>query len=152
MAFGPSVDDPHGHGGFVSSLNGACLSGGPLPDGVQVDVQSPSSGGRKRARDEAKVKAGVLDSSDVQTNRMLEALEKANAFSQERMRREEARAKVAEALVAVQNVDRQISTIKAMLEESGDLVDEEEQNDLRKQLLALCRKSLSMAAAGGSGV
>ena len=83
---------------------------------------------------------------------MLEALEKANAFSQERMRREEARAKVAEALVAVQNVDRQISTIKAMLEESGDLLDDEEKTDLRKQLLELRRKSLSMAAAGGSGV
>jgi hypothetical protein len=52
------------------------------------------------------------------------------------------------------NVERQISTIKAMLDESGDLMNDEEKSDLRKQLLMLRKKtrSLSMAACDdGSG-
>ena len=50
------------------------------------------------------------------------------------------------------NVERQISTIKAMLDESGDLMNDEERSDLRKQLYMLRKKSLSMAASDdGSG-
>ncbi len=42
--------------------------------------------------------------------------------------------------------------IKAMLDESGDLMNDEEKSDLRKQLLILRKKSLSMAASDdGSG-
>ena len=33
IAFGPSLDDPHGHGGFLSTRNGARLTYGPLTYG-----------------------------------------------------------------------------------------------------------------------
>ena len=35
--------------------------------------------------------------------------------------------------------------------QSGDLLEDDEKNDLSEQLLALRRKSLAMAASGGSG-
>ena len=143
LVFGPSLDDPHGHGGFLSPQNGGCLTSGPLPDGVPADVQSPN-GGRKRARQVAleTVKAKDADAEEAdgdKTNqKMVAAMEKANALAEDRMRHK--------------NVERQISTIKAMLDESGDLMNDEEKSDLRKQLLMLRKKSLSMAASDdGSG-
>eukprot|EP00291_Cryptomonas_curvata_P001546 CAMPEP_0172178108 /NCGR_PEP_ID=MMETSP1050-20130122/15834_1 /TAXON_ID=233186 /ORGANISM="Cryptomonas curvata, Strain CCAP979/52" /LENGTH=420 /DNA_ID=CAMNT_0012850753 /DNA_START=16 /DNA_END=1274 /DNA_ORIENTATION=+ len=191
MNFGPSLDEPHGHGGFLSPQNGACMTGGPQPDGAD-HARTPCSG-RKRVREDTQTKSGEAPSipdtqtkpgeapsiPDTQTksgvvpstpsssasgetrsaetrsaethsvetrsdacsdttDRLMAALEKSLELSQERMRRDEARVKMA-------NVDHQIINIKAMLEESGDLMDEPERNDLRKQLLALRRTSLAMA-------
>jgi hypothetical protein len=121
------------------------LTSGPLPGGAPADVQSPS-GGRKRARQVAleavKAKDADADSEeadgDNSTQKMVAAMEKANALAEKRMRHK--------------NVERQISTLKAMLDESGDLMNDEEKSDLRKQLLMLRKKSLSMAASDdGSG-
>jgi hypothetical protein len=119
------------------------LTSGPLPDGVPADVQSPNAG-RKRARQVAleTVKAKEADAEEAdgdKTNeKMVAAMEKANALAEDRMRHK--------------NVERQISTIKAMLDESGDLMNDEERSDLRKQLYMLRKKSLSMAASDdGSG-
>ena len=75
---------------------------------------------------------------DKTNEKMVAAMEKANALAEERMR--------------LKNIERQISTIKAMLDESGELMNDEESNDLRKKLFMLRKKSLSMAASdGGSG-
>ena len=110
---------------------------------MPADVQSPN-GGRKRARQVAleTVKAKEADAEEAdgdKTNqKMVAAMEKANALAEDRMRHK--------------NVERQISTIKAMLDESGDLMNDEERSDLRKQLYMLRKKSLSMAASDdGSG-
>ncbi len=62
------------------------------------------------------------------------------------MRREQARAKVKEAHADMLHIDRQISTIKAIMDESVDLMDDQEKLDLLQQLLALRRKSLAMSA------
>ena len=84
------IDDPHGHGGFLSPQNGGCLTSGPLPDGVPADVQSPN-GGRKRARQVAleTVKAKEADAEEAdgdKTNeKMVAAMEKANALAEDRM-------------------------------------------------------------------
>ena len=54
IVFGPSDENPHGHGGFLSPRNGACLSAGPLSPEVSSDVKSPGGGradARKRALD-----------------------------------------------------------------------------------------------------
>ncbi len=90
---------------------------GPLPGGVPADVQSPN-GGRKRARQVAleTVKAKDADAEEAdgdKTNqKMVAAMEKANALAEDRM----------------------------------------SNSDLRKQLLMLRKKSLSMAASDdGSG-
>jgi hypothetical protein len=199
IAFGPSLDDPHGHGGFLSPKNGpsvasasqlpgslppttadqAQMSGrkkakddarpkageaasGPLPGSLPSSgaTDQTQSAGRKRPREEARPKAGEAPASppagaagDARPDpggdapdRMLAAMERSLELSQERMRREEARARAA-------RVDHQIATIKAMLEESGDLMEEAERADLRRQLLALRRRSLAMAAEadGGAG-
>ena len=155
MAFGPTLEDHHGHGGFLSPGNGACLTSGPIPDGAQDNAQSPHSG-RKRAREDARAKAinapgnHGTGSGDDTTNRMLQAMEKSLELTQERMRRENARAKVEEAQRDMLNIDRQIGTIKAMLDESGDLMNDQETMDSRQQLLALRRKSLAMSACDGS--
>ena len=125
-------------------LNG-CLTSGPLPGGAPADVQS-TSGGRKRARQVAleAVKAKDADADaeeadgDKTNQKMVAAMEKANALAEELMRHK--------------NVERQISTIKAMLDESGDLMNDEEKSDLRKQLFMLRKKSLSMAASDDGSV
>ena len=46
--------------------------------------------------------------------------------------------------------ERQINHIKALLEESGDFMEAQEKNDLRKKLYEL-RKSIASGADGGSG-
>ena len=91
------------------------------------------------------------DRSDVDSDRMLKAMEKSLELTQERMRRDEARAKVEETQAEIPNVDRRINTIKAMLDESDDLMDDQEKKDLCLQLLALLRKSLAMSVFDGSG-
>jgi hypothetical protein len=119
------------------------LTSRPLPGGAPADVQSPS-GGHKRAKQVAleTVRAKDADAeeadSDKTNQKMVAAMEKANALAEERMRHK--------------YVERHISTIKAMLDESGDLMNDEEKSDLRKQLLMLRKESLSMAASDdGSG-
>jgi hypothetical protein len=163
--FGPTLDNPHGHAGFLSLQNGACVTSGQLPDGAghtrPADGRTPCSS-RKRVREEdAQTKSegspsipsssssGERSTGEAQSDpgsdtnvRLMSALERSLELSQERMRRDEERAKMA-------NVDRQIINIKAMLEESGDLMEEHERNDLRKQLLELRRKNLAMATKGG---
>ena len=82
---------------------------------------------------------------------MLKAMEKSLELTQERMRRDEARANVQETQAEIRNVDRKINTIKTMLNESGDRMDDQEKKDLHLQLLALRRKSLAMPACDDSG-
>ena len=47
--------------------------------------------------------------------------------------------------------ERQINHIKALLEESGDFMEPQEKNDLRKKLYEL-RKSIASGADGGCGL
>ena len=125
---------------------GDCTSAG-APPGSGPLVKHPPFCGDKRARQVAleTFKAKDADAEDAEeadgdkiTQKMVAAMEKGNALAEERMRHK--------------NVERQISTIKAMLDESGDLMNDEEKSDLRKQLLMLLKKSLSMAASDdGSG-
>ena len=44
LAFGPSLENPHGHGGFLSPRNGACMTSGPMADVDQGNAPSKSSG------------------------------------------------------------------------------------------------------------
>jgi hypothetical protein len=61
MAFGPSLDDPHGHGGYLSPHNGTCISKGPLTD---VDLGGcVLEKGLKRARERAIAKSKNAPSS-----------------------------------------------------------------------------------------
>ncbi len=80
IKFGSTVDDPHGHGWFLSLQHGSCLTSGQEK---VADDKRPDS------------------SHDFKTDRILEAMEKSNALAQDRTRREEARAKLAEALMPV---------------------------------------------------
>ena len=49
MAFGPSEQQPHGHGGFHSPHTGAYLSNGPLPPAIGL-LSPPQNGSRAEAR------------------------------------------------------------------------------------------------------
>ncbi len=46
--FGPSMENQHGHGGFLSPKNGACMTSGPLQEAENESELSPTvSGSRK---------------------------------------------------------------------------------------------------------
>ncbi len=61
LAFGPSLENPHGHGGFLSPRNGACMTSGPMADVDQGNA--PSELGRKRAREQANSKSALATPS-----------------------------------------------------------------------------------------
>ena len=106
--------------------------------------------GRKRSREKEQAKSAiaspssitpsdsrsVADSSDVSA-RLLETMEKQVEVSRQRARRSD--------------VNEKILNIKAILEESGDFMDDNEKQAMRKklfELLMLCIKD----GEGGSGV
>ena len=152
------MENPHGHGGFLSPKNGACLTCGPLPEADEKESElSPTvSGSRKRAREKARAdqadsRAHETGTSHmVVTERLLAAMEAAVEISKERMRNTVAQdSALAEERSALSR-ERQINHIKALLEESGDFMEAQEKNDLRKKLYEL-RKSIASGADGGCG-
>ncbi len=46
--FWPSMENPHGHGGFLSPKNGACMTSWPLPDAENESVLSPTVSGSQK--------------------------------------------------------------------------------------------------------
>jgi hypothetical protein len=91
------------------------------------------------------------------TERLMAAMEAAVEISKERMRntvaQDVALAEEHNALsreLSINSQERQINHIKALLEESGDFMEAQEKNDLRKKLYEL-RKSIASGADGGSG-
>jgi hypothetical protein len=86
----------------------------------------------------------------VVTERLLAAMEASVEISKERMRNTVAQdSALAEERSALSR-ERQINHIKALLEESGDFMEAQEKNDLRKKLYEL-RKSIASGADGGCG-
>ena len=85
------------------------------------------------------------------TGRLLAAMEAAVEISKERMRNTVAQdSALAEERSALSR-ERQINHIKALLEESGDFMEPQEKNDLRKKLYELL-KSIASGADGGCGL
>ena len=107
------------------------------------------SGSRKRAREKARAdqadsRAHETGTSHmVVTERLLAAMEASVEISKERMRNTVAQD-------SALSRERQINHIKALLEESGDFMEPQEKNDLRKKLYEL-RKSIASGADGGCG-
>ena len=154
LAYGPSLENPHGHGGVISPRNGACMTSGPMADVDQGNA--PSELGRKRAREQANSKSALAspssktpslntpsdthsvadDGSDV-TARLMVAMEKQVDISQERARQ--------------LGLNQKIQNIKAILDESGDFLDDNEKQAMRKKLFEL-RMQCIKDGEGGSGV
>ena len=146
-----------------AQLNWECLTCGPLPEADEKESElSPTvSGSRKRAREKARADQADKEkaradqpetgtSHMVVTERLLAAMEAAVEISKERMRNTVAQdSALAEERSALSR-ERQINHIKALLEESGDFMEPQEKNDLRKKLYEL-RKSIASGADGGCG-
>ncbi len=151
MAYGPSLENLHGHGGFLSPRNGACMPNGPL---TAVELgNSPKEKGRKRARDKDRAKlknelaspasstpsdtpSSAGDGSDVAALLMV-AMEKQVDISQERARQ--------------LGLNQKILNIKALLDESVEFMDDNEKQAMRKKLFEL-RMQCIKDGEGGSGV
>jgi hypothetical protein len=156
LEFGPSMENPYGHGGFLSPKNGACMTRGPLPDAENESVLSPtSSGSQKRAREKAQTdqvdsRAHEMGKSQLAvTERLMAAMEAAVEISKERMRntvaQDVALAEERNALFlerSINSQERQINHIKVLLDELGDFMEAQEKNDARKKLYEL-RKSIA---------
>ena len=141
-AFGPSEEQPHGHGGFLSPLNGTYLSSGPLPPEAGLASPLPGgSGGRAATRKRAQAfislsppntpsSAGGEDSTTnvSMEERMLSALEKSLGLGQAQVREKD--------------IDKKIGYIKAMLSEFGNEMPEIEKSRLRRQLYALYSQAI----------
>jgi hypothetical protein len=140
MAYGPSMEDPHGHGGFLSTRNATFLSNGPLIETDACVSPQTSEGGRKRARENSQAKSSPASDSRSETRseadgaevsaRLLVAIEKQVDISQHRQK---------------------IKDIRDMLDESGEFMDEQRKQALRKKLYELRMQSVC-DGDGGFGV
>ena len=153
-SFGPSDEQPHGHGGFLSPHTGAFLSNGPLPAGVGGDLASPPNGSRARKRARALLSPSPTPSSSSQDSsprgadgsdgaprgaedRILVALEKTVQLAENQMH--------------AQSLDNAISSIREMLDIFGDEMSDEERRSHRARLRALYSEKIARGAGAVSG-
>jgi hypothetical protein len=138
-AFGPSMESPHGHGGFLSPSNGTCLTAGPLSP--EIAAPKNSDGGRAAARKRAR-EATTPTTQLALDERMVTAFE----ASVDLLARSEER----------KDKNVEMERIRAMLNECGQYMSSEEKTHWGRRLMSLYLKDIQGNGAaqgeGGSGV
>ena len=133
IVFGPSDENPHGHGGFLSPRNGACLSAGPLSPEVSSYVKSPGGGradARKRARDgeagSSKYSASEFDM------RMVAAMEASVAVMSRSVEQRDLKGRA-----------KEMDSIRNMLRECGECMTQEECFMYGRKLCKLYKQNIA---------
>ena len=133
IVFGPSDENPHGHGGFLSPRNGACLSAGPLSPEVSSDVKSPGGGradARKRARD-GEV-GSSKDSASEFDMRMVAAMEASVAVMSRSVEQRDLKGRA-----------KEMDSIRNMLRECGECMTQEERFMYGRKLCKLYKQNIA---------
>ena len=128
IVFGPRDENPHGHGGFLSPRNGACLSAGPLSPEVSSDVKSPDA--RKRARD-GEV-GSSKDSASEFDMRMVAAMEASVAVMSRSVEQRDLKGRA-----------KEMDSIRNMLRECGEYMTQEERFMYGRKLCELYKQNIA---------